>query len=80
MKQDITILGGPFDGKGLAVKEPLADTMAIVEKTESAGDQTVDYYLIDHPLTNRKVYAHPAVHARLIHGQTSPGEAESTED
>lgn len=83
MKQDVTILGGPSDGMKLAVKQPLADTFAVVERTESTGDQTVDYCLVEHPLTHRKVYAHPAVYARLIHGQTGDsGEVEekSTED
>lgn len=79
MKQDVTLLGGPSDGKSVALKAPLADTLAVVE----SGDQTVDYLLVDHPLTNRKVYAHPSVYARLIHGQTGGSEeteAQSTED
>lgn len=83
MKQDVTILGGPSDGMKLAVKQPLAATFAVVEKAESTGDQTVDYCLIEHPLTKHKVYAHPTVYARLIHGQTDGNEeieGQSTED
>lgn len=74
MAQEISLLGGPSDGMGLKLKTPLANTLGVVEKTESKGDQTVDYYLTEHPLTKRQVYAHPAVYARLIHGQTGDGE------
>lgn len=83
MKQDVTILGGPSDGMKLAVKKPLADTFAVVEKAESTSDQTVDYYLAEHPLTKCQVYVHPAVYARLIHGQAGDSEGDedqSTED
>lgn len=83
MKHDIALLGGPSDGTTCTFKDPLADTLAVVEKTENGADQTVDYYLVEHPLTRRKVYAHPRVHARLIHGQTDDTEEteeKSTED
>lgn len=79
MKQDVTLLGGPSDGLSVAVRSPLADTFPVT----SEGDQTLDYLLVEHPLTHRKVYAHPAVYARLIHGQTGDGgevEEKSTED
>ena len=79
MKKDVTLLGGPSDGMTIAVKAPLADTHPITAQ----GDTTVDYYLVEHPLTKRKVYAHPRVYARLIHGQTDDAgeiEEKSTED